>query len=99
MDDEPTCIDTCYTIELYSAQRCIGYPQGTPIESMRLRGYQRFRILRTRWMSGGASPKVKDLTWRLIHFQQLWRRRRAFMRRVTAFVRRREIGQRTSHPA
>lgn len=100
MNEEPRCIDTCYTIELYRAQRCVGYSQGTPIGTMLwLRNADSVCIVRSRWMSDGNTQKT-DLTWRITQFQQIWRLRRAFMRRVLSFVRQREVtGGYFNHPA
>lgn len=99
MEDEPAAIDVSYTIEFYRNHACIGYPIGTPVESMLwLQTATSFRIFRTRWMSSGEVVQT-DLTAGIKKLQRVWRRLREVRRRALRFVRAREIGWRREAPA
>lgn len=83
-------IDTSYTIEFYRKHNCIGYPAGTPLESMLwLQHAEKICIYRTRWFSSGQTIRT-NLTWRIRQFQELWRRRHHLLRRAIYLLRRRE---------
>jgi hypothetical protein len=86
-------IDTVYTIELHKNYHCMAYPVGTPVHSMLwLKTADDFKLYRTQYLTNGCAL-VKDLTWRLRQFQELWRIRRAILRRALRYLLARERGE------
>jgi hypothetical protein len=79
-----------YSIELYKNRgQIIGYPNGTPPLSMKIDDCRDFHIYR-HILCNDILDSV-DLKYYFILFQRMWRKWKAFRRRIFKILRTREI--------